>query len=866
MPSFLRRLRARLKYGRHEQDLIRELALHREMAERDARDAGFSGEDARSRAARIVGNHTLAREEARSVWIARWIDASWQDGRYAVRTLRRNPGFAATAVGALVLGISLNVSLFTVFNAVALRPWDVPNPQRVVLIQPVRPDTSISGMSPVEIRYLQSRSHSAEVIGFSEVRLQLGDDPTAPSSPARLVSSNYFSTLKIGLQLGQAFMPSDDAPASTRNVVVIGARAWRTRFNADPAVIGREVKLNNVPFIVVGVAADDARDSVLSPPPDAWLPIAALPSIQPHDDWSRKLPIDVTYCCVKTAARLKDGVSLEAAAADLAGLDRQFMAEHPELATTPSGGGALRVTTTRMIDQPQAARFVPAFYLMFGGTGLLLLLACANVGNLLLARAMARQREIGVRLALGAGRSRVIRQLLTEGMVLAILGAIGALPIANALPRIVFSFLETSKVAPVLTFALDRAVLGFSMAIAIVSSLLFSLAPALRGTRALASSVRGGRGGAGKLTLRTALLTVQVAISAVLLVSAGLLGRGILRASTADLGFRTDGILTATISLPINAYQKDAEKALGAEFERRLEQAGIGAIGATNLRPLSQSRRAMRMPITPDGPPTRVEFHEVSPGYFGLLGIRVSSGRVFNSGEAHAIVVNRTLAEALGGDLAIGKSLQPDSTPETIVGIVEDAQLTGLGKVAPTFFRAPEGFSPYVMTRDSAQAAAVLRATIAELEPRAIVEMARLSDGMREEVRTGGIGAGVAVMLALSAILLAGIGVFGVFSFMVTERSREIGVRLALGAGHGDVARTVLGGAAVALGGGLVLGLVLAALAGSLLDNALYGLSPRDPIAFGAAIAVLGFAAMLSTALPVWRALKIDPSTTLRQD
>lgn len=870
MPTFLRRLRARLKYGHHTADVAREIELHRILAEEQARGGGVSDADAKARAARQLGNITLAREAARSVWVSRWIDAARQDTRYAVRMLWRNPGFAATAIGALVLGVSLNLSLFTVFNTVAWQPWAVPFTDRVVLVQATRTDKSISGVSPVESRYLRDRAHSADVIAFSETRVQLGADPTAPTAPARLVSANYFPALKLALQHGAGFRPSDDEPATARAVAVIGARVWRTQFNADASVIGRDVLVNNVPFTIVGVAQEGARDSVLSPPPDVWIPVASRPLMEPNDEFSRKFPTEAGHCCVKLAARLRDGVDVEAAALELAALDIQYMADHTELRGTSSTGGGLRVTSTRMADQPQASRFVPAFLLMFAGTGLLLLLACANVGNLLLARAMARQREIGVRLALGAARGRVVRQLLTEGLVIAGIATLCALPIANILPSAIFGVIETSPEAAALVFAIDRSVLFFSIAVMAATSVLFSLAPALRGTRLAAASVRSGRGNAsatGRVALRTALLAVQVAISAVLIISAGLLSRGIIRASAADLGFKADGVVAATISLPKNAYTPDAEAAMGAELERSLAAAAIGPVGATNVRPMSQSRMGARVPVADSVEPTRVELHEVSPGYFSLLGVRLTAGRVFQPNETHAIVVNRTLARLFGaGDRAIGRPLGPDNTSEIIVGIVDDAQLTGLGPVAPTFFRASPGFAPYILLRDTPRAAGTLRATLAGLDKRATLTIAPLSDGLREEMRTAGVGAGVATLLALSAILLASIGVFGVFSFMVTERQREIGVRLALGARAGDVIRTVLGGAAIAIGSGLAVGLALAFVAGSLLSNNLYGLSPRDPVSFGLAIAVLALAAVVSMAGPLRRALRVDPAVTLRQD
>jgi predicted permease len=866
MGAFFRRLRARLKYRDHARELAREIDTHRAMAaDRFAAD-GTAPRDAHAHASRLLGNDTLAREDARAVWVARWAEHLWQDARYAIRGLRRSPVFAVTAIGALGLGVSLNVSLFTVFNAVALRQWQVAEPDRVVLIQAVRSERTTNGISPVEGRYLQARARGVDAFIFSEQRILMGDDVTGAGAPARLVSANYFSALRMPLQHGAGFLPMDDDPAQARAVFVMGNGVWHRQFGGDPGIVGQTVKLNNIPFTVVGIGAEDARDSPLSPAPDAWLPIASLPLLEPNDPFSRALPTDPGRCCVKFAGRLRDGVTIEAAGVELAGLDVQY---HTDQGLPMDG--SLRVTRTRLTDQPQAARFLPIFAMMFAGTFLLLLLSCANVGNLLLARAMSRQREIGVRLALGAGRGRVIRQLLTEGLVLAAVSTAIALPIAKTLPNLVLRLVQDSG-EEALKLTLDPSVVLFAALVAAASCLLFSLAPAFRGTRAAAASVRAGRSGSsgsGRLPLRTALLTVQIAISAVLLVAAGLLMRGIALAASADLGFTPDGVVAASIELPKNAYTEDASAALGDELARRLADADIGAVGIASVVPFGSSR-ATSLIQAPGGQPDdrlRVDLDDVSPGYFGVLHLRLISGRLFNNHEPGVVVINRALERRLApGGSAIGLPLEPSKTPQIIVGVVGDAQLGGLGDVPPTVFRPTSGFEPHVLLPDTPAAAARLQSMLASLDPRAAVRFTRLTDSMNSQLRTSGFGAGVAAALGVAAIVLAAIGIFGVFSYMVTERSKEIGVRLALGARNADIIRTVLGGASIALGVGLGVGLCLALGAGSILSENLFGLSPRDPAAFAGAIGVLVIAALASTVTPVLRALRVDPAITLRQE
>jgi predicted permease len=866
---FLRRLRARLTHRHFDSDLQDELATHREMTERELIQGGANAEEARAGAARALGNLALAREDARRVWIAGWVETVWQDAHYALRMLRRSPLFACTAIGALVLGVSLNISLFTVFNAFVLRAWPVGHADRVVVIQQRNAFQTTYGMPPAETRFLNAHARSIEVVAYDEgPRVQIGGDATGQEAPVRIVSANFFSALEIPLQLGGGFVPSDDDPLNARPVVVLSGPAWRNRFGGDAAIIGRSVNLNNVPFTVIGVAVDGAGDSPATVPPDGWLPIVAVPLLEPSDPFARGFPVDPHKCCVKVAGRLRDQATPEAAAAELRALDQQFSVT---FGVKPAVD--VRVTSTRLIDQP-GARLVPLFALTFIGTLLLLLLACANVGNLLLARALARQREIAIRLALGAGRARVVRQLLTEGLVLAGVAMAVALPIAKLLPSLIFHFIDSGSATNPhpLDFGLDPAVLLFASVVAIMSSLLFSLAPALRGTRVVAASVRATRAGAipNRLPLRTALLAVQVAISAVLLVAAGLLSRGIMHAAGSDLGFKTEGLMAAAIDLPKNAYSDSAQNALGDQLASQLSAAGIGTMGFSSLPPMG----SMGMPGTtlPTGVGKQADtvgvFRlDVSPGYFDVLRIQTVEGRIFSEHEPHAVVINRALERVLfRGESAIGKPLQRSAAPDIVVGVVNDAQISGFGLVPPTFFRPAHGFSQVVIAANTPEVTARIRSVVKALEPRAVVMTTRMSDSVKTQLQASMFGAAIAVGIGLSALLLAGIGVFGVFSYMVAERAHEIGVRLALGARGSDIVRTVLGGVGVAIGSGLGIGLLLAAGAGSLLSRSLYDLSPRDPVAFAWAVGVLATAALASTALPVWRALRVDPASTLRQD
>ena len=869
MPGWFRRLRARLRYGHRGDDLAREIEAHRAMAQATLEASGVSPAEAKHRSVRQMGNITLARERARDVWRPPRLESVWQDIRYAARTLRRSPGFTAMSAAALVVAIGLNTSLFSVFNAVALKPWPIPNPDRAVVVFADYGGRGATGVSPVEYRLLRDQARSVRLVAILPTRVQLGDDSEDANSPARLVSANYFDVLGIGLRLGRGFRPDEDQPGDPQPVVVLGDTAWRQRFAADAGIIGRSVTLNGVPFTVVGVADPDATDSPLeSRRPLAWMPLAVSPLLDPNQPLARDFLTSPGHCCVQVAGRLAASASRMTAAAELTALDRQFRVGQHQ--TDPS---RVLVADTTLVTQPDAARVVPIFALLAGGVLLLLLLACANVGNLQLARAISRRREIGIRVSLGASRLRVVRQLMTEGLVLAVGAGALSVYVAYALPPFLLAQLKGGEDAASLPLAPDLRVLLFTTTISLLACGLFSLAPALRGTHVTAEAVRGGRSEAttGRVPLRTALLAVQVAISTVLLVAAGLLVRGVLHAATFDVGFRTRDVVAVYLQLPKGAYTPQATHALLLNLQQALTTAEAGPVGTTNIVPLAHmsfSENGIRLAGEPKSVGRTVDLHTVSPAYFDVLHLPVVAGRVFTGADGgEALVVNETLARTLWpGRVAVGQTFLAGSRTCLVVGVVKDAYLTSLDRVPPTAFQQDRAEAPQLVLRDTPGARDRVRAVMAGLDSRAIVTFHLLSDNVREYLQDSIVGASIAASLGLAGLGLAAIGVFGVFAYIVSERSREIGIRLAIGARGRDVVRLVLGRTSGALAAGLVVGVGLSLVASPVLRSVLYGVSPRDPLAMVSAAATLAVAAVAASVVPLRRALRVDPAVTLRQD
>jgi putative ABC transport system permease protein len=821
-----------------------------------------------------MGNITLARESSREVWIAAWFDSLVQDARYAVRSLRGQPGFTITAVAALMLGIGLNTSLFTLFNAVALRPWAVADPARVVTAHYVQSSTSgrgTSGFGLAEFRYLRDHARTfSGLVAWRQSGARLGDEEIDRQTRFAFVSGNYFDVLGVRIQ-GRGFLPEDDRVGAPQAVAVIGYRFWQRHFAGDPAVIGRTFRVNDFPFFIVGVAPPGFDGTEPPNTQNFWVPLAAVQLLSADRAQALSLLTDASHCCSRLAGRLAPGVTREQARAELEVLSRQFRAQwndQPER-TTP-----LVLSGTAMLSQPGVkASLMALIALMFAAVVLVLLLACANVGNLLLARGLAREREFAIRLSLGASRSRVVRQLLTEGLMLSCCAGIAAVFVAYGFPAAVLRSAVSEEIPS--GIAPDARVLVFTLALALLSCLLFALAPALSVTRAATGTVVGRRGvtRTGR-RLRSGLLAAQLTLSVVALASASLLVRGVQHARTLDPGFRIDGVFVVSLVFPGQTYDQTRVRTfVSALYTALKEDAGGPYVALTNTIPLGNARNmtSFRLPGEDEKQSRMVQIESVSPEYFALLDIPVVSGRHLDGTDrpGGAITINEEMARRYWPDASpVGQTLLFGNRRREIVGVVRDARTTGLDAVEPVYYELTGGgpSTRLLLRSQTSDPTPRVRAIVSGLDNRVDVQSRPLASYRDESLETSRVMALTAGVVGLLALVLASVGVFGVFSYVVHERTREIGIRMAIGARAPQVVRLVFRSTAWAVLGGLASGLLASFMVSRFLTGQLYGISRLDPTAHAIVGIVLTVAATVATWFPARRATHVDPATALRVD
>jgi len=669
---------------------------------------------------------------------------------------------------------------------------------------------------------------------------------------------------------GRGFRPEEDIAASPVAVAVLSHRAWKGRYESDPGIVGRTIRVDDVPFTITGVA-NESFQGTGNAPTDLWAPLSSLRLARPKDPTVSDWLTNPGWCCSEVAARLAPTVTRERAQAELTAVYRRFSEE----VKRPSR--EIMVTGTELLDPKKRQRAAPILVLVLAAVGSILLLACANVSNLLLARAAARQREIAVRVAIGAGRWRVIRQLLTESLLLAGIASGAGLLLAFVLPDLVLRTMG-QPLPPTAHLTPDLNVLGYAVGIAVLSAFAFGLAPALRGTRLAVSETMKHQSAhaSARFPLRGVLLGVQVAISVALLVCAGLLLRGVLRARSMDLGFRTEGVSAVELTLPTNTYDDARRQAFLDDLLGQLQgMAGGEGVSVSALVPLSDSRNSSDFVVPGMSPQLNpsMEVQQVSPDYFTLLRMPIAAGRPFRpeDRERGAIIVNEALARRYWpGQSPVGQTVKIGHGSPEIIGVVRDSHVYGLGPVRPTFF-TPYVASGHTVARPVAlllpqaiasQAASAIR----HAEPRASIEVFPLTDQVDQALGGSRGAARLASALGLLALLLATVGVYGVISYSVEQRRREIGIRMALGARPEEIAGMVLRRNFWAVSIGLVVGLGISVAASTALESQLYGLSRFDSIAYAGVLALMLAAALAASVVPALRAARTDAVTALHHD
>jgi putative ABC transport system permease protein len=820
--------------------------------------------------------------------------AMWsQDVRYAVRTMFRNPGFTAVAALSLALGTGAAAAVFSLADALVLRPLPVARPGELLSLRAQAQDSpfgaSYASFSWTDYLDYREKSQSFEgLAAYRFVSVSLTKDAKAASQLrlGLLVSGNFFRVLGVEPALGRGFRPEEEAEAGSA-VVVLSHSLWTSAFGADPAVLGRAVRLNGLDFTVVGVAPERFTGVDQFVRPALFVPMPAWVLLAGEEGRERLQRRDERSLAVK--GRLRPGVGLGAAQAELTSIARALEEAYP--ATNKNQGALVRSELHARIESSPPDAALSAMLLAL--TGLVLLIACANVANLLLSRGGARAREIAVRQAVGAGRTRLVRQLLTEGLVLALLGGLLGLVLAAVGVRFFASLPVPSDLPIVLGVELDRRVLLVAFGASLLSVLAFGLTPALQTTRAdVVSGLKVGDAGFAlgrRLWGRQGLVVAQVALSLVLLVSAAVLLRGFARLLAADSGFRRDHILMASFDPTVLRYSDEKTERFYRDLvERARGLPGVRSAALTFGIPLGNEQQVLSFipegHVLPEGKSTLSSFGNIAgEGYFDTLKVPLARGRAFASTDTkdspRVAIVNEHLAETYWpGQEALGKRLRlegPEAPWAEVVGVARTHKYIWTGEAPSDFVYLPYAQSPrprmVLLIESEGEPGGLtgpLRDLVRSLDPDLPMYNVRTMEDHFEAraVSVPAMIVNTVASLGLMGLVLSLVGLYGLVAYSVSRRTREIGVRMALGARRGQVLRMVLGQGLVLALIGVAAGLVLSAGASRLLASMIQGVDVREPLAFLGLPPLLLAASALAALAPAARAARVDPVSTLRSE
>jgi putative ABC transport system permease protein len=797
------------------------------------------------------------------------------DLKFALRQLLKSPGFTFVAVFTLALGIGACTAIFSVINGVLLRPLDYPEAERLMVLKETQlPDFSQFSVSPPNFLDWEKQLKSFErMAAYNGTSLNL----TGDGEPQRLVgvkaTAHYFDVYRIKPVLGRTFLSEEDAPGKEK-VVVLSHPLWQRLFGGAENVIGRPLQLNGEPYTIIGVAPAGFGAAANT---DAWVPMA-FPADETAGDNRGAHYINVI-------ARLKAGVTPAQADAELKVLAAQLAKQYPD---SNKGWGAFAV---RLLDY--TVRDVRAvLYTLLGAVGCVLLIACANIANLLLARASARHREISIRAALGAGRGRLMRQLLTESVLLAVVGGtLGILFAKWGLDALLA--LAPASLPRIAAIQLDATVLAGSMALSLLTGVIFGLAPAWLAARtdvneALKQGSRGSTEGGARGRLRGTLVVVEVAAALVLLAGAGLLVRSFVTLAHVDPGFTPEHATLLRLSLPGKKYGKPAQQVAFADalLARLAALPGVTAVGMTHAMPIVGDwvlgfTLNGRPPIAPSDLPN-TNYYSVTPGYFPAMGIRLVRGRLFNERDdakaPRVALINETLArQHFPHEDPIGKQINVTNGPDTwreIVGIVSDVKQYGVDRPTTNQTYEPYAQQPYgnpnFVIRTAGPPAAILSslrpAIYAVDKDQPVASIRPLEAIMADNIARQRFAMTLLTVFAVVALIIAAVGIYGVMAYTVTQRTGEIGIRLALGAQPRDVLQLILTHGGKLVGAGQLHGLVLALAGGRIVQSILFSTNARDPLTFAAITTLLALVALVACLLPARRATKVDPMVALRAE
>jgi putative ABC transport system permease protein len=807
------------------------------------------------------------------------MDTLSQDIRYALRRLLKSPGFAAVVILTLGLGIGANSAIFSVVNGVVFRSLPYPQPDRLIRLFQVGDDGGLATFTPMNYLDAQAGMHS---LASSAALTGAGYTLTSDGEPERVdgaeTSASFFDVLGVSPAMGRGFLPDENQPGKT-HVAVISHGLWTRRFNADPGILGRSVLLNSEPYTIVGVMPEGFSYPTKR---DVWTPLE-------YDTEFTQQSRGAWYLSI--IARLKPEATVEQAAGEVAAIGRRLETEFPET--------NLNVKMTAVgLHSYITGDIKPKLLVLLAAVGFVLLIACANVANLLLARAAAREGEIAVRAALGAGRARLMRQLLTESVVLAIGGGLLGLLFAVLGTKLLLS-LQPAGIPRLDVVRVDGAVIAFTAAIAIATGVLFGMIPAFQATRGdlVGSLKEGGKGAlasrrAGRM--REGLVIAEIALAVMLLAGAGLLMRSFARLQSVNPGFRTGESLTFRTALPAAAYREEAQRA--SFYQRAIERIsalpGVTTVGAISGLPLSGTSFGFTFTIEGDPPPRpgeepAMQTRVVTPGFFKAMDVPLLRGRGFaatdNAASPQVVLLNEAAVKRffpssnpIGRRIELGWGRGPGrpSNGGEVVGVVGSVKQFGLDEVEQPEIYIPHAQQPmagmtYVVHTavEPTTLAGAVRRELKALDPSLpVTALEPLEAVVARSISQPRFYMLVLGIFAAVALVLASIGIFGVVSYAVAQRTREMGIRIALGATRERVMRMVLGNAMRLAVIGVVVGTFAAVAVSRTLATLLFDLSPTDPMTYVVVGVGLSFVALMASYLPAWRATRVDPVVALRAE
>jgi predicted permease len=890
------KLGAIFRHDKIDRELDDEIRSHLAMEVEENLENGMQLDEARYAANRAFGNVGLAKDDSRSAWIYRWMDDLAKDVRFGIRMLLKNRGFSAIAVLSLALGFGLNTTIFTVVNAVLLNPLPVRDVSRLVQLDTVDSKTKVTqanvakmGMSfPNFQDYRRQNEVFTDLAAWQALPLTWSGGAEPKQVQSYLVSANYFDVLGLTPAAGRFFLPDEDTKPNSNTVVVISYALWANKFGADPAAVGRSMTLNATPYTIIGVAPRSFKGTVsLANTEQVWITTSMKDQVLAG--FFAQFFNDRRFLTMTLFGRLKPGISMSQAEASLKTIASRLETEYPK----DNGGRSVALTSLAetAVGANNHDQFTLAGAMMLGAVGLVLLIACANLANLLLAQAARREKEMTVRAALGAGRSRLLRQLLTESTLLSLAGAAVGLIIAYWGRGILWSYRPSFIQQNDVSLALDSHVLLFTLGVALLTGALFGAVPAIKASDPdLADTLKaGGRGnsvGWRANPVRSLLVVFETALAMVALIGAGLFIRSQQNAQRIDPGFESEKLFMMAFDLGALHYTEGrAQQFYRSAVEHAATAPGVESATIASNFPVGGG---LERTIFPEGQDeasgyrgTLTTLDSVTPTYFQALRIPVLRGRTFTDADRAdtlpVVVANEAMAKHFWpGEEAVGKRFHffGETQLREIVGVVKNTIVGAIGEDPQPMVYLPitQNFSPFVtlQVRTTGKPESVIstvRGSLQSLDSSlAITNVQTIHEIMDQGLWAPRMAAALLTLFGSLALVLAAVGVYGVLSYSVNQQRHEIGIRRALGAQAGDVLRLIAGqGLRLAIAG-LALGLLLALGFTRLLASLLYSVSATDPWTFLSVTAVLTLVAIVACYVPAHRATSVDPLIALRYD